>query len=234
MIRGFQFGGDPPGSLGHKIKSFSKQDIDSFLEGYIFKTKCLDHQARAFCLGITNKSFIFPLDMGLGKTKLAIDLIVNRAESSKRALVICPPAVMHHWSKQVSEHSDLTCDVVAGSAGRKQTIFLGSKANILIVSISWIFSYLNRIISGELVNRVLGLIEDFSHLVIDEGHLLRNPESVGFNACCRFFSDIEYRYILTGTPFGNRPEGIWSQYFLLDKGETYGDNYEMFLLEFFF
>lgn len=55
------------------IKSLSRKDLEEEFEyisnGYKFKLKLYDHQLACFMLGLYNPSFLFLLDMGLGKAQ---------------------------------------------------------------------------------------------------------------------------------------------------------------------
>ena len=65
---------EPEGSLAHEIKSAPIEEIKQAFDGIEFKTEPKDHQWRALAVGALNDTWLFSLDMGLGKTKLGIDL----------------------------------------------------------------------------------------------------------------------------------------------------------------
>ena len=59
-------------------------------------------------------------------------------------------------------------------------------------------------------------------LIIDESHETKNHQSKTFRSLQKIFSNIPFRQLLTGTPFGSTLLDIWSQYLLVDGGKTFG------------
>lgn len=225
-----------PGSLAYDIKHQKIEDIDNLLNQFNFKTKLDDHQSRSVILGIANDTFLFAHEMGLGKTKIALDIITARkkVDNIRQTFVSCPLHAIYNWERQVREHSHLSCNVIDGDASTKLDLLIGSKNDVVICPHTWI----RRLFSKGLKNPDLGedldvVMERFDCAIFDEAHNVRNPQTVGFKGYARFLMNTKYRYLLTGTPCGNDYTGVWSLYYLLDRGATYGNTYQSFEKHFF-
>ena len=225
---------EPVGTLAHKIKTLPTNKVGKVISKCDLKTLPMEHQARSIYLGLLEKRWLFALDMGLGKTKIVLDILSMRKKFNEvnKTLVITPAVVMKHWQNEVHKHSDLTCSLVLGSAVEKGKAFFHSNTNITIVSSTWITQFLNKY-KEALYKELIKLFSSFDCLVIDEAHLFRNAESVGFNMVKKFMMDIPYCYLTSGTPFGNNCIGFYSLYYILDKGETFGANYDKYKNEWF-
>ena len=229
---------EPKHTDSYKVKELELSNIKEKFNFIKFKIAPREHQWRSLALGILHDTFLFALDMGLGKSKIAIDLISIRKklEGIKQALVICPAIVLYHWEKEIEKHSDLSCVVVDGRTFTdKIEVFNNKKVDIVIVSFTWLTHLYRFIGRKEKLQKLIDeRIRKFDFLVIDEAHNLKNPKTKSFKGCRRYFSKIKYRYLLTGMPVGNDYSGVWSLYYLLDFGKTFGIEFYGFIKKFFF
>ena len=227
-----------PKKISQKIKRCPASDIENALSNLVLKTKPKNHQARGLVLGLLENTWLFALDPGLGKTKLALDIITNRMilGEIKKTLVICPPIVINHWGNEVLKHSDLKADLVLGNAKEKQDIFYSPKKDITVVSLAWITRQMSMMYSDDaLKNKIILTLSKYNTIIFDEVHMLKNAKSKGFRGFKDILNiiDIPFIYLLTGTPIGNDHTGVWSLYYLLDRGKTYGKDYYSFLRRWF-
>lgn len=68
----------------------------------------------------------------------------------------------------------------------------------------------------------LGANWDFDMVVVDESSSFKSPSAKRFKALRRMLPRISRLVILTGTPAPNGIEDLWSQIYLLDRGERLG------------
>ncbi|MCK5614365.1 DEAD/DEAH box helicase, partial [Candidatus Pacearchaeota archaeon] len=68
----------------------------------------------------------------------------------------------------------------------------------------------------------------FQGLVLDEIHFCKNHDTLAFRLCNQLSKNCDFRYGLTGTPFGRKPIDLWSQFFLIDRGETLSETLGFF------
>jgi len=91
--------------------------------------------------------------------------------------------------------------------------------------------------------------EIFNHLkefeaelvVYDESHGIKNPRlktpagnATGTKRVFDISAQAHYRYILTGTPVTKDAQDLWSQYYFLDRGATFGDKFYHFKKKYFY
>lgn len=156
------------------------------------------------------------LDMGLGKTLStlsAIDELVNNRLEVARVLVIAPLRVAETtWPDEVRKWGfDLTVSVVTGKKADREKA-LAEDADIYTI---------NR----ENVPWLCGIYRQYwpyDMVVIDESSSFKNPQAKRFKALKRIRPLIHRLVELTGTPAPNGLMDLWSQLYLLDRGERLG------------
>ena len=158
------------------------------------------------------------LDMGLGKsviTLTAIDALIYDYLCVSRVLVIAPKKVAEAtWQAEARKWDHLHRLTIATALGtaenRKLSVISGADITII-----------NR-------ENVVWLVEEFGRdwpfdmVVVDESSSFKNPAAKRFKALKRMLPRIRSIVILTGTPAPNGLEDLWSQVYLLDRGERLG------------
>ncbi len=160
-------------------------------------------------------------EQGLGKTKIAIDLMLLWLSEDviDTVFVVTKKALVQNWCDELASHCHVTPRVLSGNR-RDNSIALNSP--ILI----YVMNY-------EVISSNLDLIRDFLRTcrvgaVLDESQKIKNPDarlSTCFHSIAEEFTQ---RIIMTGTPVANRPYDIWSQIKFLDGGEALGDSFDDF------
>jgi SNF2 family DNA or RNA helicase len=90
-------------------------------------------------------------------------------------------------------------------------------------------------------DKISSLKDDFVRLlrskrvliVLDEMHKIKNPQAQWTQACMELARHASYRLGMTGTPIANGAYDIWSQWYFVDLGVTFGANFVQFRREFF-
>jgi SNF2 family DNA or RNA helicase len=155
------------------------------------------------------------LDMGLGKTVATLtaidELIYNRLEVS-RVLVIAPKRVAEDvWTTEQTKWDHLNHLKISRVLGteRERKEALKARADIYVINrenTAWLISYLKGSFP-------------FDMLVIDESSSFKSAKSARFKALRSIRPKIGRVVILTGTPAPNTLMDLWSQIYLLDRGE---------------
>ncbi|EGG92989.1 hypothetical protein IMCC1989_1942 [gamma proteobacterium IMCC1989] len=163
------------------------------------------------------------VDMGLGKTVSTLTAVADLLDSFEvgRVLVIAPLRVaLHTWPNEIVnwEHTKhLTYDVIHGNPKQRKAI-LNSQSDIHII---------NRELVTWLV-KTLGKGWPYDMVVIDESSSFKSSKSQRFKALKKILPNVERMVELTGTPTSNGLLDIWSQVFLLDKGQRLGRTFTGF------
>lgn len=160
-------------------------------------------------------------EQGLGKTKIAIDLMLHWLEkdSVDTAFVITKKTLVQNWVDELAAHSYVTPRVLARNR-RRNSIALNSPVLIYVMNYEVISANL------ELIRAFLETCRVAAFL--DESQKIKNPESMLAQNFQSLANHFERRIIMTGTPVANRPFDIWSQIKFLDGGESLGESFAAF------
>ncbi|CAE6505414.1 unnamed protein product [Rhizoctonia solani] len=144
-------------------------------------------------------------EMGLGKTIQTISLIsflIERKKLHGPYLVIVPLSTLTNWTLEFSKWAPSIVTVVyKGSPTVRRTIQLNLRAQnfqVLLTTFEYIIKdrpFLSKI--------------KWVHMIIDEGHRMKNTQSRLSQTLNQFYSS-RYRLILTGTPLQNNLPELWA------------------------
>ncbi|NIU83200.1 MAG: DEAD/DEAH box helicase family protein [Candidatus Thorarchaeota archaeon] len=206
------------------MKKIRKDESEPLLvpKGYEFVGEPYRHQVVTFMHGLHHKDLAILSTMGTGKTYCAISLArywIQQGEA-KRILVVCPSSVLFNWKDEVEKFSEYDAHVL--HSGKS----ISREGRIKLFSIPSTFYIINYEATLHYLKYILRLESDI--VIFDESSRVANPKAKQTQACAKIASQTKYRYILNGTPIPNRPEGLWSQFYILDFGETLGPTYKIF------
>lgn len=162
----------------------------------------MEHQTRAFGFcSMLDQAALF-MDMGTGKTLVAIAIAIHRAQqaaSEFRVLVICPKAVKPVWSKELAKHTSHPYSIAQDSVPDTENSLQ-----------FWITNY-------DRVKRELKRLQKWKPdlIILDESHRIKNRKADRTKAILSLKS--EFKLILSGSPFGKCISEVWSQLAFLNK-----------------
>ena len=186
----------------------------------------LKHEAFAYQLEAVNAvkdlkyAAIFH-EQGLGKTKVAIDLIVHWLAHRQldTALIVVKKGLLDNWQTELASHSQLVPRVLTNNRSGNFYVF-NSPARVMLAHYEAVKAEKERM-QLFLRTRNVGVI-------LDESTKIKNPNA----GLTRTFLDLgplfTKRVIMSGTPVSNRPQDIWSQIKFLDDGVSLGDDFAGF------
>ncbi|QYT01255.1 SNF2 family DNA-dependent ATPase domain-containing protein [Trichoderma simmonsii] len=160
-------------------------------------------------------------DMGLGKTLQTICIVASdhhqrqeefaktQAPDVRRlpSLIVCPPTLSGHWQQEIKTYAPFlsVTAYVGPPAERKAMKDRLGDTDIVITSYD-----VTRNDSDVLEKH------SWNYVVLDEGHLIKNPKAKITQAVKRLASN--HRLILTGTPIQNNVLELWSLFDFLMPG----------------
>jgi SNF2 family DNA or RNA helicase len=224
-------------------KDLSKKDMIEELQHiapkFRFKTEPWEHQLACFILGMYNPQFLFFLDMGLGKSKLVLDLITyynKYLNKIRRTLVLVPgPVNIYGFADEVKVHSKLSCVELYGLKHERWSILKKTKADLYILNYAGLHSMImeERTKDGQgdrLPDRASlnAFTSQFDSVIFDEIHKAKNHKTLTYRLCSMISRDYRVRYGLTGTPMGRDTMDLWSEFCLIDNGDTLGKNITLY------
>lgn len=155
------------------------------------------------------------LDLGMGKTVSTLTAIDELRNEIKKVLVIAPLRVAEDtWSKECQKWDHLKHLRIAKVLGpeKKRLEALATKADIHVINrenVEWLVNY-------------YGKNWPFDMVVIDELSSFKSSKVLRFKALRKVRPLIKRIVGLTATPAPNGLMGLWSQMYLLDRGERLG------------
>jgi len=157
-------------------------------------TTLLPHQEEAVGFVLANQHAYLALDMGLGKTAVAISVISRVAASGLcPALVVVPPSLRTTWVKEIHKFAPhLKVHVVKGMHTSPLPV-----ADVYIIGDSVISEW----VDPKDPNSLLG---KFRVIVVDEAHREKNFSARRTKAVMRLSSTVNgIRLLMSGTPVPN-------------------------------
>lgn len=230
------------------MKGLTRHDLEVELNYLrvkpVFKTRPWLHQLVCFFIALQEPRFLFLLDMGLGKSKIILDRMTHaqRTKRLARALITVPNVVnMESWKDDALRHSDLepwACDVP--NIDEKWDRLMDPDGDFTVIDYQGLMWALCTKVKGKKKGRLVPnekrirqITKTYNFIGLDESHKLRNHQNLWFDVLLRITEPMDYVYATTGTVFGKDPEAMWSQFRLVDNGETFGENLGLFHASFF-
>ena len=160
-------------------------------------------------------------EQGLGKTKIAIDVMLYWLEKKvvDTVLLVVKKALIHNWQKELATHTFVTPKVLTQSHKANFFVF-NAPARVILTHY--------EVLTGEKERMKLFLKSRDVGVILDESAKIKNPDSGITSALCDLAPLFKRRVIMTGTPVANRPYDIWSQIYFLDRGESLGRDFTEF------
>lgn len=154
-------------------------------------------------------------EMGLGKTHQAMALMssIQTVKKDAKFLVLAPTTVLDHWEDKVLDFCPNLKPIKHHGAKRSQNLKALLREHHLIIT-----SY------GVLLRDIKALSEfQWSSLMLDEAHFVKNNSTATYRAVCRLQADI--RLCLTGTPIENNLSELKNIFDFLVPGFLGSDDY---------
>lgn len=201
-----------------------------------FKLNPYPHQLHAMKMAREFNDVGLFHEMGTGKTGSAINML--RQEYAKqgrlmRTLIISPLVTLYNWQEEFGIHSYINkkdINVLTGSSKNKIKTFIAKAMDPATKEMNrsgiFITNY-ESCISKNLNDHLLEWQPEI--IILDEAHYIKNPKAKRSKSIIKLGDLAKRRFILTGTPILNNVLDIFNLYRFLDKGETFGKNYYVFV-----
>ncbi len=204
------------------------------------------HQLVCFLLVTEFKRFMLHLDMGGGKTLITLFSILYRKVMGEqpKAIVFVPyVSSVDTWIQENKKHTPaLKMVPLIGTTVQNERMLAEGDGDVYVICYASAVAMLAESISkpgkkkkGWTIDpkRTRKVFEGFDTFVADEIHKCSNLSSLTYRMCRAISNECEYGIGLSGTPFGKDIEDIWSQFYLIDFGETLGATKGLFQEAFF-
>lgn len=241
----------------HKFKKLTKKEmwlrINAMKPKPHFYTEPYKHQLVCFYLGILHPRLPHLLDMGGGKSKVALDLVNYHYKAkgiSRKTLVLVPYASnVGQWKTQAKLHAPnlkVVCIDEKGDEARLKQ--LHKKVDVVVMTyMAWLRFVCKPKKREEIVNfkkvitekgwdldrpKAKKLVNLFDAVIFDEMTSFRNHGTLLHRAMLMFLS-LPVAYGLSGSPHGRKISVMWPQFKVIDGGKTLGDTLGLFRAAYF-
>lgn len=144
------------------------------------------------------------MDMGVGKTRVAIELVARRQQRVRKAVIFCPVSLKETWAAEIAKHTD--CPETA-------VCIFDNKTNGK--NLPHAFWYIVGIESMSASDRVAlaahQLITSETAVIVDESSYIKGHRALRTLRITRYSEQARYRLILTGTPMSQGVQDLFSQ-----------------------
>lgn len=177
------------------------------------------------------------LDMGTGKSKVAVDLINNlftnfdidgeRYQKNSLTLIVAPLSVVPVWPEQFTIHSHTYHQVIQlgrGLSVDRKTEIMENEMDFQGSPLAFVVNY-ESVWRKPLAQVVMGI--EWDCIICDEIHKIKSPGGKASMFMGRLAERSSVRLGLTGTPMPHSPLDLYAQYRFLNKG-VFGTSFTRF------
>jgi SNF2 family DNA or RNA helicase len=160
-------------------------------------------------------------EQGLGKSKIAIDLMLYWLEEKviDTVLFVAKKTLIRNWEKEFGLHTYMKPKILSNNKSANYYAF-NSPSRLMLAHY--------EVFKSERERMNLFLKTRDVAVILDESAKIKNPDSTLTEVFFELAKLFKKRVIMTGTPVANRPYDIWAQVWFLDQGESLGNNFSEF------
>ena len=180
------------------IKSHNVEKVEVDYSKYSHRPP-LQHQKEAIEKLAGSRRFILADDMGLGKTTCTI--IAALETGAKKILIICPASLKINWQREIENYSDRPVYIAEGKK-------FSTESDFVIVNYDILKNFHDtdpKKKNGSILNQ-----SNFDLVILDEAHMISNPQAQRTKIINHFVKDIKRVWLLTGTPMTSRPMNYYN------------------------
>jgi len=178
-------------------------------EKYIYKTKPYEHQRQALIKGAKLKNFAYFMEMGTGKTKVAIDnaAFLYQSKEIQLVIVVAPNSVYQNWIKEIETHCPIEDYNIFVHKVDKKFQYFADKLNFYLINVE-AFSHQSGV---QILMPILLNLGRYTMMILDESTTIKNREAKRTKAICKLGTMAGYKRILTGSPITKSPLDLYTQ-----------------------
>jgi SNF2 family DNA or RNA helicase len=142
------------------------------------------------------------MDMGTGKTRVAIELAARRWDRLSKVVVCCPVSLKETWRRELHKHV----------ASPRVYVFDDGTCSETLPNADWYVVGLESISQSDRQTLALdALVDEDAMMIIDESGYIKNHRAVRTRRLTVIGKRARYRLILTGTPISQGIEDLFAQ-----------------------
>jgi SNF2 family DNA or RNA helicase len=175
---------------------------------YKFKTKPYEHQITALQQSWNKKEYAWFMEMGTGKTKVAIDNIgiLNQQNLIDTAIIVAPKSVYLNWEDEIANHlsSEIPYSIYSWNKSKKDIETKNLK--VYLINTEALSHKSGVLFVKEILTKNLKSI-----FIIDESTSIKNQGASRTKNILKLSQLALYKRILTGSPVTKSPLDLYTQ-----------------------
>ena len=199
-------------------------------------TRPRHHQLVSLCWALDKNRRRTMLWHDIGTGKSLIGLYQAHLWGARRILICCPKSVAMSWREQIETHAPHMSylDLSDGDGAWRREMLRRDQSCIQIVNYDGLlvlFGKRQAVKNKELEGRSTKVIVDpelsspYDMVICDESHSVCSPNAVSARIAAAISEQATSAILMTGTPITTDEQSLWMQYFILDQGQTLGNNF---------
>lgn len=185
------------------------------------------NQEEAYRFTMSHDAAMLNMDMGTGKTRVAIDATLDRV-SVTRVLVVCPKTVIPVWKTNLEKFAggrpwkvyDKTSGTIKTKCQEIVEFMMGNEPCTRYAVVNYDIVWREPL--GDALRRI-----GFDAVILDESHRAKSAGSKVSKYLYLLGKSTPFRLCLSGTPMANSPLDVYGQYRFLDRS-IFGTNFNLF------
>jgi len=194
---------------------------------YKYKTEPFKHQRQSLTEGAKPHNFAYFMEMGTGKTKVAIDNAAYLFQDKRidYAFVIAPNSVYQNWKKEIDIHCPEETNIYIWKVSKDKTFKMDpNKLTFILMNVE----ALSHASGKKWLQSKLQKHGMRSMIILDESTSIKNLKASRTKAIIKLGELARYKRILTGSPITKSPLDLFSQCAFLDKKLLGYENFTVF------
>ena len=175
---------------------------------YKFKTKPYEHQITALQQSWNKKEYAWFMEMGTGKTKVAIDNIgiLNQQNLIDTAIIVAPKSVYLNWEDEIANHlsDEIPYSIYSWNKSKKDIDTKNLK--VYLINTEALSHKSGVLFVKEILTKNLKSI-----FIIDESTSIKNQGASRTKNILKLSQLALYKRILTGSPVTKSPLDLYTQ-----------------------
>lgn len=175
---------------------------------YKFKTKPYAHQIKALKQSWNKKEYAWFMEMGTGKTKVAIDNIgiLNQQNLIDTAIIVAPKSVYLNWEDEIANHlsNEVIYSIYSWNKSKKDID--NKKLKFYLINTEALSHKSGVLFVKDILTKNLKNI-----FIIDESTSIKNQSALRTKNILKLSQLALYKRILTGSPVTKSPLDLYTQ-----------------------
>ncbi len=198
----------PEGMNPFKLKRKEEQynTPKKYKVGRYIKNIEFEKKGEAICISVDAPDKLYITENAIVTHNTTSTILAALETNAKKILIICPASLKINWEREIRNYTDRSVYICEGKN-------FSTKHDFVIVNYDILKNFY------DLKDKENSLITkgNFDLIIIDEAHYISNPQAQRTKLINSFVKDVEYLWLLTGTPMTSRPINYYNLLNLIES-----------------